>query len=184
MCVQLSHHHNLILGWFLSRICLDASGIESRLQNCHRLSGFERTPWIGSRPPYLSSFLFKVSNAEMLKEASLLHKPLYLSFISVTLLPLELYLTTNYPKVKELAMVFRPPEETGTQGRTIWWWRQRLEGWSCKMRNAEVWWQSPEARKKSWDNSPSQSPQGTNPVESLISDFCSPAPWKANSLLF
>ena len=55
----------------------------------------------------------------MLKEASLLHKPLYLSFISVTLLPLELYLTTNYPKVKELAMVFRPPEETGTQGRTI-----------------------------------------------------------------
>ena len=51
-----------------------------------------------------------------MKEASLLHKPLYLSFISVTLLPLEPHLTTNYPQVKDLAMVFRPPEETGTQG--------------------------------------------------------------------
>ena len=153
MCVQLSHHQDLILGWFLSRIYLDASGIESLLQNFHRLSGFERTPWIGSRPPRVYH-LFSSRFQTLLKEASLLHKPLYLSFISVTLLPLEPHLTTNYPQVKDLAMVFRPPEETGTQGRTIWWWRQRLEGWSCKIRNAEVWWQLPEPRKKSWDNSP------------------------------
>lgn len=69
-------------------------GIESRLQNCHRLSGFERTPWIGSRSPYLSSFLFKVSNLKCWKKPAYSTNPYTYHLFLVTLLPLELYLTT------------------------------------------------------------------------------------------
>lgn len=42
--MQLSHHYSLSLGLILSTICLAALGVESLLQNRHKVCGFEIMP--------------------------------------------------------------------------------------------------------------------------------------------
>lgn len=72
----------------------------------------------------------------------------------------------------------------GHTGKAMWQQRQMVAWCRNKPRNAKGCWQSPEAGREYESDSPSETPEGISPADTLILNFSPPEQWENKFLLY